>query len=141
MSKFSWIVFGIYLSILILVYFFINFLYWPILGTVLFLQITNMIFRKYINKKTKYKEKDELFMENEKIRFLFIYFGFPLVFIHLNYLKQLRKDSYYIRNVKELESLIKIYEENDIKIDDKMKNDWIMCNRYLKLKKIRNHKH
>ena len=100
-----------------------------------------MIFRKYINKKTKYKEKDELFMENEKIRFLFIYFGFPLVFIHLNYLKQLRKNSYYIRNVKELESLIKIYEENDIKIDDKMKNDWIMCNRYLKLKKIRNHKH
>jgi len=99
------------------------------------LQLINIIFRKKIDNKTKYN--DSISSESEKIRFIYTYFGFPITILFKRYFKQIRKDSYYVRRLKELENIMQVYQKNDIPINEEIKNDWVTCNRYLKLKKLK----
>ena len=135
MSKFSIKVFIGYISVLLILWFTSRYAYFGVIGMVTVLQIINMIFRKRIDNVTKYK--DSFIYESEKFKFFFTYFGFPITILFPEYFKELRKYSYYERKMKQLKELIEMYEEHKMPINEKIKNDWIICNRYLKLKKYK----
>ena len=142
-SNFSKWVFFSYLSILTIIFIisrfasWVMYIYWFIILTILVLQISNMVMKKYVDNKTKYK--DSLLYESEKLRFVFAYFGFPIVLLFPDYFREIRKDSYYVRRLKELGDLIKMYEKSGITVNEEVRSDWTICNRYLKLKKLKNH--
>ena len=94
-----------------------------------------MIFQKYIDNKTKYNTS--LYVENEKLRLFYSYLGFPIVLIFPNYFYEIRKQSFYNRRIIELEDLIKLYKKHDIPINETITEDLKICNRYLKLKKLK----
>ena len=135
MSKFSKTIFVIYFVTLIITWIISRYAYWAVITLILFLQLSNMALRKWVDNKTKYK--DSIFSEDEKLRFFYMYFGFPIVICFPKQFRQIRKDSYYERRVKELDELVKFYSEHDASITDEMKDELINCNRYLKLKKIK----
>jgi hypothetical protein len=135
MSKFSKIIFASYLSTLILAWLINIYVYWGIILTVLFLQVSNMMLRKWVDNKTKYR--DSLSHEEEKLRLIYSYFGFPITILFPKKFKEIRKYSYYERKLKELEEMEKFYTERSFPITDEMKEELINCNRYLKLKRIK----
>lgn len=135
MSKFSITVFISYLLLLVTTWFIDKHLYWAIISTVLILQMINMVFRKYIDNKTKYH--DSYYAEEEKLRFFYAYFGFPITLMFPKYFRQIRKDSYYERKLKEIETTMKFFEGHNVPIPEETKNEWTICNRYLKLKKLK----
>lgn len=135
MSKFSIKVFVIYILSLVMIYVISKQVYWGVISTVLFLQLTNMFLRNWVDSKTKYKES--INNESEKIRFIYTYFGFPITLMFKDYFKQIRKDSYYERAIEQLKNKIEFYNKHDIPITEDIKDDWIDCNRYLKLKKLK----
>lgn len=135
MSKFSKIVFISYISLLIIAWLINIYVYWGIIMTVLFLQLSNMFLKKWVDNKTKYK--DSLAHEGEQLRLIYSYFGFPITVLFPKRFREIRKYSYHERKLKELEDLIKLYNDNNMIISERLKNDWTICNRYLKLKKIK----
>jgi hypothetical protein len=135
MSKFAKITFAIYLVTLVIVYLISKPVYWGILFTILVLQIINMVLRKYVDNKTKYK--DSISDESEKMRFFYTYLGFPIALMFPDYFKKIRKDTYYVRKIQKLEDLIKMYTEHKLSVDQQIKDEWVNCNRYLKLKKLK----
>lgn len=141
MTRFSKWVFACYMMSLTILYLiskfnhFFLYVYWTEMGTVLFLQMTNMLFRKPIDNFTKYK--DSISYETEKIRFVYMYFGFPITLLFPEYFRQIRKDSYYERRLKQIESTMNFYEEHKTPLPEEIKNEWTVCNRYLKLKKLK----
>ena len=84
MSKFSKRVFIIYILSLVVLWIVSTTLYWIVILTVLALQIINMILRNFIDKLTSYNG-DKLYYESEKLRFIYAYFGFPIVLFFLKY--------------------------------------------------------
>ena len=135
MSKFVKIVFAIYLVSLVIIYFLSKQVYWGVIFTILGLQLINMVLRKYVDNKTKYK--DDLISEGEKLRFFYSYLGFPIAILFPKHFRQIRKDTYFVRKIKSLEDLIKMYTDHKLPVDQKIKDEWINCNRYLKLKKLK----
>ena len=135
MSKFIIKVLIIYVTSLLIIYKINEGVYWVILITIIVLQLSNSLFRKRIDNVTKYK--DPISKESEQISFFYSYFGFPITLIFRKRFREIRKDSYYERKIKEINRLIEFYGENDAEIPENMKNEWVICNRYLKLKKLK----
>ena len=135
MSKFSKTVFAIYFITLIITWLISKYAYWCVITLVLFLQLSNMALRKWVDNRTKYK--DSISHEAEKLRWFYMYFGFPITICFPKQFRQIRKDTYFERRAKELEEGIKFYEEHSVPAPEEMKDELINCNRYLKLKKIK----
>ena len=135
MSKFSKTIFVTYIISLFIINYISNYVYWGVIILILFLQMSNMILRKWVDNRTKYK--DSIIHEDEKLRFFYMYFGFPITVCFPNHFRQIRKDTFFERRVKELEERKKFYTEHGAPITDEIKEELINCNRYLKLRKIK----
>jgi hypothetical protein len=136
MSKFSKRVFIIYILTFIVIWSLSKTLWLVILFSIMFLQFINVLLKKFLNRYTWYNES-KLFNESEQLRFVYAYFGFPVVLFFPKYFRELRKVSYHERTLKQTEEMIEMYNKNQIPIDERLKEMWVDCNRFLKLKKIR----
>ena len=75
MSKFTKTIFITYIISLFIINYISNYVYWGVIILILFLQLSNMMLRKWVDNRTKYK--DSIVHEDEKLRFFYMYFGFP----------------------------------------------------------------
>ena len=135
MSKFTKTIFITYIISLFIINYISNYVYWGVIILILFLQLSNMMLRKWVDNRTKYK--DSIAHEDEKLRFFYMYFGFPITVCFPKRFRQIRKDTFFERRVKELEERKKFYTEHGAPITDEIKDELINCNRYLKLRKIK----